>query len=291
MHKSDIFFTHFKRVKMFSKSSFDWLSEPQFLTANPYFRNYYHFGTKEAASVELTFETFLSLRSNFANSPKAHFRVAIPQLEVFFTHKKEALEELLSLSGSDQKATEGHLKTANFSSFCVIKTRSNSHQLLEKLEDLKMKFYEFERKSKFEELTTEKFIVASGKKVAFVLQSLLDFFCSTGRFYEVIANFPFDNCSIKRVPIEHKKFMKGAVTVIEKWELCEKVSRGKTKDIGKYKLAVETKGKKDQIARIIDPNSEMTSGVFLGSEIFGSALIKLLRFVQANNPDFKLILE
>lgn len=262
-----------------------------FLAGHPAFKSYYQFGCKDASSDEVVFETFRNISAIFAKDCKAHFRVVMPQLDMYFTHGRSSLDDLIITSGIERKSADDMLKLSKFNTFCVVKCRNKLHPLLEKIRDKKLKLMEFERNSKFGDWETELFVVASGKKVAFLVQTLIEFLVSGSPFYDIYSSFPFDNCTMRRVPFEFKRFMKGAVNVTEKWSISDRILKGKGKDISRNHICNDTRAKKDQLLKIIDAGQESTHGVFFGSEIFGKNLAKLLRIVAQNNADFKLIIE
>lgn len=276
---------------MFSRHSFDWLQSKPLLASHRSFQTYFQFGSKDASTDEVTLETFRDLLDQFAHNQKAHVRLVLPQVEIYFTHDRNSVEELLNSALGEKKTLDEGPRNAKITSFCVIRARNKVHQLLGKIRDKKIKFLEIQRSPKFEDAEAEDYLVTQGKRIALFAQVLIDFLTSPGcGFFEVFSNLPFDNGTQRRVNFEFKKFSKGAVTVDDKWQLAEKITRGSGQDTAKYKVAGD-KSKKDQVIRLMDPNQDGTFGLFFGGEVFGKELARLLRYVHANNPDVKLIVE
>jgi hypothetical protein len=276
---------------LFSKHSFDWLQLKPLLASHRSFQTYFQFGSKDALTDEVTLETFRNLLDQFAHSPKSHVRLILPQIEVYFTHDRYSVEELINSAIGEKKGLDEGVRNTKINSFCVIRAKNKVHQLLNKIRDKKIKFLEIQRNPKFEEAEIEDYLVTQGKRIALFAQVLVDFLTSPGSgFFEVFSNLPFDNGTQKKVNFEFKRFGKGVVTVDDKWQLAEKIVRGSGQDTAKYKL-VGDKTKKDQAIRLMDPSLEGTYGVFFGGEVFGKELARLLRFVHANNPDVRLIVE
>lgn len=262
-----------------------------FLAAHKNYQIHFYFGSKENATDELKFETFRSFLAEFAHNPKAHAKIIFLQTEIYFSHDKKSVEELIVSGNGDKKCPEDFTKLLKLGTFCIVKTRSPFHQLLQKIKDKKIKFLEFQKSSKFGDANEEIFLVTSGKRISFFIQVLIDYLMFTVPFFEIFANFPFDNCSQKRAPVEVKKYPKGTVNVTNKWIISDRILKGKHKDLSKYKFTNENKIKKEQIVRHLDPNSEGMSSVSFSGEIFGKELSKFLRILYANNPDSKLIID
>lgn len=291
LQKADLLFSHFRRVKIFSKFSFDWLTDSLKQNTFKDFKKFHFFSSKDAFSEETLFETFTSVFQNFGSQKDSFFKIVFPQVEIFVTRDKKAVDELISINSVEQNNHSVYSNFHNFRHFIVIKAKNPNNAFINRLREKKVKLIEFEKVSKLDEYTKEFYYVSFGKKIRLILQYLMDFIFINNVFFEFYSNFEFDNCVLKKVNFEFKKFIKGAVNVTEKLTLSDTLVKIGSKEREKYKVTQNAKLKKEIFLKQIDSGTEHCSGLFFGSDIFGKNLVSLLKFIVANNNDYKIILE
>lgn len=255
------------------------------------FKSYHYFSSKDSYNDETLYESVESLIQNLTCKKSGSFRIMFPQIEIYITDNKISVDELISNNLVEKNNNEQYETFQKFNYFVVLKSRNKNNPFILKLREKNIKMIEFEKISKVEENLKEFYFVAFGKKIALILQYFIDFVSSASFFFEIFSDFEFLNSSLRKINFEVKKFTKGAAQVSEKWSLSEKFAVVKGQDKSKYRVNQESKVKKEMFLKQIDLNSESLHGIFIGCDFFGKNLVKLFKYVLANNSDYKIIVE
>ena len=145
IRRSDLFFTHFKEIRVFTKAPVNWLTLGAPLLP---FLHYNYLSSGFCGTEEMLFESFISLLDSFFKKPKADFKIVASHIEIFAVKNFELVEEMLpsrvgDLHSEDQFPLLERLK--GFRNFVVLRPRTRNNPFIQKLGERGVPMVEIDR--------------------------------------------------------------------------------------------------------------------------------------------------